>query len=501
MVFNSFIYLVFLAIVLAIYWSLQRVRQGYRWQNRFLLLASYFFYGWWDWLFLSLILLSTGIDYATARWIETAQSEARRRILISISVISNLSILGIFKYFNFFADSLVQAARVFDAGAFSDAHSATLLSVVLPVGISFYTFQTMAYTIDVFRRRIPAERDFLDFALFVTFFPQLVAGPIERAEDLLPQLKRPRSIAWQDIEAGAWFLLLGFFLKTYIADSLSPLVDRVFLPGRGIYLADPTYAAGFNGAQVLVACVAFMFQIYGDFAGYSIIALGSARLLGVRLTMNFETPQYSLNPAELWRRWHATLNRWISDYVYVPLGGSRHGNWKKWRNLFLAFFLSGLWHGASWSFVLWGAYLGLWTVLYDAFRERLPRLPAGAPAFLRGGSVVMRMAGVTLLFSLSAVFFRAYDFGHTIALFRSLLTTNWDWTHAINNVKPAGVYALEVLQKVGLLLVLDAMWRRSGDPLWIFQRNPWFRGAAYCSLYSLIVIYGVFGKDVIYFAF
>ncbi len=267
MVFNSFTYLLFFALVLCIYWPLNRVGEGWRSQNRFLLAASYFFYGWWDWLFLSLILCSTLIDYFAARLIERSAPERLRKLWLAISVLSNLGILGTFKYFDFFAASFVELARTFDPGAFADPDSSIFLRVALPVGISFYTFQTMAYTIDVFRRRISAERDFFDFALFVTFFPQLVAGPIERAEDLLTQLKKRRTIAADDVEAAAWFLLLGFFLKTYVADSLAPLVNRVYLSGPLEYFADPSRAQGFDGAHVFVSSVAFMFQIYGDFAG------------------------------------------------------------------------------------------------------------------------------------------------------------------------------------------------------------------------------------------
>ncbi|MCB1317733.1 MAG: MBOAT family protein, partial [Leptospiraceae bacterium] len=308
MVFNSSSFVYFFAIVYVVYWALARYRSGQRWQNRFLLVASYFFYGWWDWIFLGLIFLSTITDYLVALGIQNAPQANRRRrgVLLFISVAVNIGLLAAFKYYDFFVTSFVGMVRMFQPDAFGDGSEWLLLNVLLPVGISFYTFQTLSYTIDVYRGIIPAERNFWDFSLYVSFFPQLVAGPIERAGDLLPQLKARREFNWSDVEAGLWFVLLGFFLKTYVADSLAPLVDQVYLSGKGVYGQMPALAANHGGAQVLIASVAFAFQIYGDFAGYSTIAMGAARLMGIRLTLNFDTPEFSQNPAELWRRWHST---------------------------------------------------------------------------------------------------------------------------------------------------------------------------------------------------
>ena len=501
MVFNSGAFLIFFALTLAMYWALARLRPGRVLQNRFLLLASYFFYGWWDWVFLSLILISTVIDYFAARAIETSDDGHRRRWLLYISVVGNLGLLGVFKYFDFFAGSFVALSRTFFPDAFPDGGRSFFLNVALPVGISFYTFQTMSYTIDVYRRQISAERNFLDFALFVCFFPQLVAGPIERAGDLLPQLKRSRAITEEDIRRGVWLILYGFFLKTFVADNLGELVDQVYLPSAAAYRANPAAAAGQGGAQVILASIGFAFQIYGDFAGYSSIALGTARLMGIRLTVNFDMPQMSQNPADLWRRWHATLNRWVQDYVYIPLGGSRLGVFHKERNLFLAFVIMGLWHGANWTFALWGMFHGLWMVLYDLTASRLPRLPDSAPGVVRGAVRLLKMIAVFGIFGLTATMFRAYDLAHMMTLWRSILSFPYDWSGHVQGVAGAGLYAAAMFKILALLLFVDGMSYRTKNSFWIFGRPLWQRAALYLSMLYAIVILGYFGRTVIYFAF
>ena len=517
MVFNSAIFVFFFAIVYVVYWSISYLPRPKSWQNRFLLLASYFFYGWWDWIFLGLIVLSTFVDYFVARALDprgsygeidaSGKKEAgvpragRRRALLFVSVVVNLGLLCTFKYFDFFVGSFLSLARTFDPAALPGAESDLFLRVILPVGISFYTFQTMAYTIDVYRGTIRAERNFLDFALFVSFFPQLVAGPIERAGDLLPQLKQERRFSWDDVRAGAWFMLFGFFMKVYVADSIGPLVDQVYLENKAVYLAQPQLAAGHGGAQVFIASVAFAFQIFGDFAGYSTIALGAARLLGVRLTINFETPEFSQNPAELWRRWHTTLNRWVTDYVYFPLGGSKFGLFNKYRNLLIAFLLTGLWHGANWTFVLWGAFMGVWIMGYDVTRAHLPVMPETWPGWLRSLVKASKMVAVFTIFGMSATLFRAYDIEHSWMLWSSLFDLPWDLAGSVQNAKAAGPMFTELVQKIFLLVLLDAAWYRSHDPLWVHERPLWQRTLVYSVLFLMIVIFGVYGKDVIYFAF
>ncbi len=499
MVFNSAIFFYFFLLVLVVYWVLARARGGMRKQNLFLLVASYFFYGWWDWVFLGLIFISTFVDFFAARLIESEERPARRRLYLTVSMGLNLGLLGTFKYFDFFITGFVDMSRLVVPGAFPDGGGSLLLNVILPVGISFYTFQTMSYTIDVYRRVIPAERDFWDFALFVCFFPQLVAGPIERAGDLLPQLKKPR--VWQEeyLREGAWLLLLGFFMKVYVADNLGPLVDQVYLSGRHAYLAAPGAAAGHGGFQVFMASIGFAFQIYGDFAGYSCIAMGTARLLGVRLTVNFDMPELAQNPAELWRRWHTTLNRWVMDYIYIPLGGSRYGLVRKNRNLILAFILMGLWHGANWTFLIWGALHGTWLVAHALLGPYLPRLPRSAPPWLRGLVIGGKMAAVYTAFALSAVFFRAYDISHSGMLLSSLFSA-WDFSGSTQGIDP-GRYAGEIIRIFLPLVLIDVMAFRSGGIFWIFARRTSLRAVLYVLLFFTIVTMGVWGRDVIYFAF
>ncbi len=501
MVFNSGTFLLFLVCSLAVYWTLFRVGNARVLQNRFLLLASYVFYGWWDWIFLLLILISTVLDYVVARAIEATELTARRRWLLTFSMVGNLGILGAFKYFDFFATSFVALARTFFPDAFPDGGRSWLLQVVLPVGISFYTFQTMSYTIDVYRRLIPAERNFLDFGLFVCYFPQLVAGPIERAGDLLPQLKGDRRVTEQDLKEGAWLILYGFFLKTFVADHISELVDAVYLPNAGAYRANPALAAGHGGAQVVLASIGFAFQIYGDFAGYSFIALGTSRWLGIRLTVNFDIPQMAQNPAELWRRWHTTLNRWVQDYVYIPLGGSRLGRFHKERNLFLAFFLMGLWHGANWTFAIWGMFHGLWMVLYDLTAGKLPRMPEKTPQVLKVCARLLKMIAVFGIFGMTATLFRAYDIAHSWELWKSLAAFPYDLSNSVRGVASAGSFAEALFKKIAIVLFIDAMSYRAGTPFWILARPLWQRVTVYAVLLYAVLVLGFFGKTVIYFAF
>ena len=338
MIFNSIEFLYFMIAIYAVYYFMDR-----RIQNIFLLAASYFFYSVWDWRFLSLIWFSTIIDYFAARKLEQEHQEHRRKILLSISVISNLSILGFFKYFNFFVDSLVDLVGVFGISTNSGN-----LNIILPVGISFYTFQTLSYSIDVYRKRLKPASNFLDFALFVAFFPQLVAGPIERASHLLPQIYNTRVINWNRFSQGIYLILLGLFKKVVIADGAAPLVDSVFNSSESQ-----------TGINIAVGCCLFAIQIYGDFAGYSDVARGVAKTLGFDFMVNFNTPYFSCNPQEFWKRWHISLSTWLRDYLYISLGGNKGSQISLYRNLMLTMILGGLWHGASFNFLLWGFYQGI----------------------------------------------------------------------------------------------------------------------------------------------
>lgn len=346
MIFNSLQFVIFFPLVLLLA-TLLRARVVAR--NVMLLAASYYFYGIWDWRFLGLLMLSTVIDWGVGRALgpkpvgdaATAAELQRRRVLLIVSCVVNLSILGFFKYYGFFASSVVEGLRHLGV----EAHP-TLLHVVLPVGISFYTFQSMSYTIDVYRGDLPPEKSLLNFALYVAFFPQLVAGPIERATTLVPQVQTQRRARREDLYYGFYLICWGLFKKVVIADNAAPIADMVFAA------KDP------GGLTVLIGVYAFAVQIYGDFSGYTDIARGTARMLGFDLMENFNHPYFAVNPSDFWRRWHISLSTWLRDYLYIPLGGSRKGERRTYINLMTTMVLGGLWHGAAWNFVFWGIYHG-----------------------------------------------------------------------------------------------------------------------------------------------
>jgi len=345
LLFNSWSFPPFLAVVLALYYVLP-----HRAQNVMLLLASYVFYACWDWRFLGLLLLSTTIDWTLANLIAREPTRAGAKRWVAASVAVNLCFLGFFKYFNFFVDSADALLKGVGLAGF-----ARHLDVVLPVGISFYTFQSISYIVDVYRGEVAPARNPLDFALFVAFFPHMVAGPIMHSRALLPQMQNPRHPTWAQARSGLWLMLWGFFKKMVIADNLAGVVGMAY---------DRPDAAGVSGAAILVATYAFAYQIYCDFSGYTDIARGVARLMGIELMLNFRQPYLALNPPDFWRRWHISLSTWLRDYLYIPLGGSRGGTLLTYRNLLLTMLLGGLWHGAAWNFVLWGAFHGLLLVAH-----------------------------------------------------------------------------------------------------------------------------------------
>ncbi|MFQ5554415.1 MAG: MBOAT family O-acyltransferase [Acidimicrobiia bacterium] len=396
MVFNSYEFAVFFAAVLALYWSLPK-----RYQNPVLLVASYVFYGAWDWRFLGLIWLSTITDFLVARRIETTAAPPLRRRLLLLSVMVNLGILGAFKYAGFFVESF---AGLLDGLGL--AANRPVLDVVLPVGISFYTFQTLGYTIDVFKGRLPAERRLGVFALYVAFFPQLVAGPIERARRLLPQLGAPRTApSTERITEGAGLIVIGLFKKVVIADGLAPIVNDVF--------AD---AGSASGLALLFGVYAFALQIYGDFSGYSSIARGTAKLLNIELMVNFRQPYLSKNITEFWRTWHISLSTWLRDYLYIPLGGNRTGVSRTYRNLMATMLLGGLWHGASWTFVVWGGLHGLYLAVH---RSRGRRDRPVEPRPFGVGDVLPALATFHLV-GLAWIFFRAETFSQAFEVLRGI---------------------------------------------------------------------------------
>jgi alginate O-acetyltransferase complex protein AlgI len=477
--FNSVQFAIFLPLVFLLYW--QVAARNLQWRNAFLLVVSYLFYGWWDWRFLILLSGSSAIDFGVARWLEKAD-EARRPWILSISLVANLGTLGFFKYYNFFADS---AYRVLTHVGLEVSPSH--LNVLLPVGISFYTFQELAYTIDVYRRRMPACQDPLAFAAYVGFFPQLVAGPIEAPRELLHQFGAVAPFNPKQASDGIRQMLWGFFKKMVIADNCAAIVDGVF--------AD--YATQ-SGYQLLAGAFFFSFQIYADFSGYSDIAGGVAKLLGFRLSVNFRTPYLSRNIAEFWRRWHVSLMTWFRTYVYIPLGGSRGGRWFTARNVLLVFVISGLWHGANWTYVAWGAINGLLfvpLVLRDKTREFVDP-PSGTFPSLRE---LWQMMSTFAVVTLSWVFFRSPTIEDAVAyLLRLLDTENWRELPATGELR----YWLPMFALIGVLLGCEWIQRHKDHVLELEHLSIAKRWAIYQLIVVSLFFFGVFGAErFIYFQF
>jgi D-alanyl-lipoteichoic acid acyltransferase DltB (MBOAT superfamily) len=446
MLFNSLDFFVFFAIVYLAYLCLP-----HRGQNRMLLVASYVFYGWWDWRFLSLIFISTLVDYTAGLRLHAASDPRKRRLWLLASLVCNLGLLGFFKYYDFFADSLEASlgALGFDARVLH-------LHLVLPVGISFYTFQTLSYTIDIYRERLRPTRNFLDFALFVSFFPQLVAGPIERAVSLMPQITQPRRLTPEQFRDGVYLVFWGLFKKVVIADHCALIVNEVF-----------GHHGGHGGAEMLIAVYAFAFQIYGDFSGYTDIARGVSKLMGFELMLNFNLPYFSSNPSEFWRRWHISLSSWLRDYLYISLGGNRAGRFATYRNLMLTMVLGGLWHGASWTMVLWGFYHGLLLVVHRAYTGwRPPRAEQPSTA-----GRALRILAFFQLTCLGWLIFRARSVGQVLDFLHGI-ATGLAWTPQ----------AAEFAAQLGLLtvplVVLQLLQYRSADLLYWFRIGPYGRVAA-----------------------
>jgi D-alanyl-lipoteichoic acid acyltransferase DltB (MBOAT superfamily) len=468
MVFNSLHFVWFFLVVYGLYRVLP-----HRGQNWLLLIASYYFYSAWDYRFLGLLVASTLVDYTCGLALGAMQDQRRRRAVMWLSIGFNLTLLGFFKYFNFFADNL---HVIF--GALGWQLDFVTLRVLLPIGISFYTFVTMSYVIDVYRREITPTRNLLDFAVFVAYFPHLVAGPILRATKLLPQIARPRHIPSPQIREGLWLIAWGFFQKIFVADNLAPLASHVFAPGA--------HATGIN---VLLGTYAFAFQIYGDFAGYSNIARGTSKLMGIELIENFRFPYLVLTPQEFWRHWHISLSTWLRDYLYIPLGGNRGPRWKTDRNLMVTMLLGGLWHGAAWTFILWGFYQGLLLIAYRPFATSI--------ASVRGTAI--RVIAGLAMFHLTCVgwmIFRAPSLHGLGALVRSVCT----------NFAPATVDVTGALVPLLLytvpLLIIHALEARADDVLVVPRMPVAIRYTVYVATMYLIFLFGNFGgSEFIYFQF
>lgn len=394
MLFNSVAFLIFLPLVFLFYWKV--FPRNLRLQNFFVLVASYFFYGWWDWRFLLLISTSSLIDYISGIRIDESQEPSRKKFWLGVSLAVNIGLLSFFKYFDFFVDSFISSFSTFGIQL-----NRPTLEIILPVGISFYTFQTLSYTIDIYRQKLKPTKNALAFFAFVAFFPQLVAGPIERASHLLPQFLKPRKFNAEFATSGLRIMLWGFFKKIAVADNLAPLVDQVY-----------SSPSEYQGLPVILAGVFFTIQVYCDFSGYSDIAIGCGRLFGFDLMTNFRTPFFSRNIAEFWNRWHISLSTWFRDYIYIPLGGNKVSAVKWTINILIVFGISGLWHGAKWTFVIWGILNALYLII-GRFTEK-QRLAISSGLGFHEDSMIKQVWDwfvVTSLFGFALIIFRAEDFG------------------------------------------------------------------------------------------
>ncbi|MCA9440611.1 MAG: MBOAT family protein [Candidatus Omnitrophica bacterium] len=479
MLFNSIEFSLFLPIVFAVYWMIPLHKL--RIQNGFILFASYFFYGWWDWRFLSLIAFSSFVDYFLGLALGKSKGLLQRRALLLISVLTNIGFLGFFKYFNFFASNFYDAFT-FLGYPISDP---ALLNIVLPVGISFYTFQTLSYTIDVYLRKIEPTRDVIAFFAFVSFFPQLVAGPIERASNLLPQFHRQRNFRYDIAADGLRQMLWGFFKKVVIADNCAIYVNDIF-----------SNYESFSGSTLLLGACFFAFQIYGDFSGYSDIAIGTARLFGFCLIQNFAFPYFSRDIAEFWRRWHISLSTWFRDYVYIPLGGSRGDTWMKIRNISVIFLVSGFWHGANWTFIAWGALNAIYFLPLMLLNRN--RINTNVVAEGKSLPTVRESLQISLTFLITLfawIFFRSETVTdaqqYILHLFsRDLLSV-------------PEVFPKRVIVLIGFLLVVEWFQREKnhGMQMQVESIPIGVRWGVYYILVLIVLLFGASQHEFIYFQF
>ena len=472
--FASIQFWVFFAVVYGLYVVLPR-----RWQNWLLLSASYYFYGSWDWRFLSLILLSTLLDFYLGKSIQASEDPGRRRGLLMVSLLVNLGVLGVFKYFGFFADSLVSLLN--SVGLQTDGRS---LNIVLPIGISFYTFQTLSYTIDIYRRKLVPVTHLPDFALFVAFFPQLVAGPIERASHFLPQVMVKRTITFEQTTRGGFLILLGLFKKVAISNGVAGSVNAIYNSTGTVGTAD-----------IVLATYLFAIQIYCDFSGYTDIARGVSKLLGFDLMENFETPYFAVNPSDFWRRWHISLSTWLRDYLYIPLGGNRQGAAKTYRNLMLTMALGGVWHGAAWNFVYWGVYQGAILGVHRLIAGPKPTIKPVRSIW----SALRRALLIVAFFQVTAygwLLFRASSWSQ-IVVFSDRLFFHPMWT-------PLAVPKPPLAAIAGILLIIcvDLAQYLSGSATF-YRRWPVQMKAALYSFLLVVVLMGLSNTSsaFIYFQF
>lgn len=482
MIFNSIEFAIFLPVVFVLYWFV--VQKKLRMQNLLLLAASYFFYGWWDWRFLSLIFFSSVVDFIVGLKMAGTEHRGKRKLLLLISILVNLGFLGFFKYFNFFAESFSNAFTLLGTPI-----ETARLNVILPVGISFYTFQTLSYSIDIYRKKFEPTRDVIAFFAFVSFFPQLVAGPIERAKNLLPQFYKPRIADTNKAVDGLRQILWGLFKKIVIADNCATYVNEIF-----------SHSDSYSGSFLVLGAILFAFQIYGDFSGYSDIAIGTARLFGFNIMRNFAFPYFSRDMAEFWRRWHISLSTWFRDYLYIPLGGSRGGSWMKVRNTFIIFIVSGFWHGANWTFIAWGALNALYflpLLLLKRNRQNLEIVARGKilPGFREAGGMLLTF-GLTVF---AWIFFRAEDMSHAFSYISGIFSTSFFLLPPLDQMEGIGYTVFLIL----FFVVVEWLGREQAyaiESVGLAWKKI-YRIGFYYGLIFLIFYFSGEQQDFIYFQF
>ncbi len=478
MLFNSINFALFLPVVFTLYWALSR--KSLNLQNLLLLFASYFFYACWDWRFLFLLLFSTALDYFTGLKIHQSENSTTRKFWFWLSILTNLGFLGVFKYYNFFAGSLSDGLN--SIGFQPDF---IFLEIILPVGISFYTFHGLSYVIDIYKQRIEPERNIVDYSLFVSYFPLLVAGPIERATHLLPQVKKKRVFDYNKAVDGIHQIIWGLFKKVVIADTCAQYANAIFDNYENV-----------NSGTLLLGAIYFSFQIYGDFSGYSDIALGTSKLFGIDLLRNFNFPYFSRDIAEFWRRWHISLTTWFRDYLYIPLGGSKVGMYKKIRNTFIIFLVSGFWHGANWTFIAWGilnAFYFLPLLLSNKNRANIGTVAAGKafPTLKE----LFQMAATFLLVAFAWIFFRSESVGDAFGYIGRIFAS--DFRGGIEYLANDR-YSVEILGLLLLFVVFEWNARESEHPF-----TGKFRNLKLFAILSGLILLGAYSNasDFIYFQF
>ncbi|MDD5014566.1 MAG: MBOAT family protein [Atribacterota bacterium] len=478
MLFNSIEYAIFLPIVFLFYWFI--VNKNLKLQNFFLLTVSYVFYGWWDWRFLILIIFSSMVDYLVGIGLEKQQDKIKRKMLLLTSIFVNIGFLGFFKYYNFFAENFIKAFTIF--GKHPDI---TSLNIILPVGISFYTFQTLSYSIDVYRKKFKPTKDIIAFFTFVAFFPQLVAGPIERATNLLPQFYKKRYFEYDKAVDGMRQMLWGLFKKIVIADNCARHVNFIF-----------SHYFDYPGSTLLLGAILFTFQIYADFSGYSDIAIGTAHLFGFNLMRNFAYPYFSRDIAEYWRRWHISLTSWFRDYVYIPLGGSRGSTWMKIRNTFIIFLIAGFWHGANWTFIAWGflnACCFLPLMLMKKNRRHLDIVAEGK--ILPGIKELFQISITFFILCIIKVFLRSESISDAFHYIKIIFSTS---LLTIPSILPK-----RLILSIILFVMIEWVQRDKQHALQIenFKFPEAIKWSLYYALIIIIFIFGGTQQEFIYFQF